>query len=808
MKIHPETLIDRGCWISDDRTYAFLSWETNTIGEIGFHGAQPVSRNSRVLAGGEGVCSFWIRHPGGKEEQLLFGEVEWMPGYARVRAEYSSGSVGIEITPAGRSLIITFFRTASPASTVIVLFHVSSLFSLVQGDRVWSSDPSTGSHAAFRFRDRIILGDWMKRKGRYAGDFLIPEPLRRRIFARRCRSGLATAEDLLPEYADSLMPIYDATVTVTLGGNGYTREERGKDLAFVLPAAKSRDAHPPFVVEFADAGAQAGGDADLLENAGRVQAEQTRIFGIAPRLHMPDAPHVADFVATIPALVESGVVRDYGIPRATPGRYYWIWAWDAIVTALASLRWGGTALAENTARFVNAHRDEGGLIPMRWTRSLEPLDTQPRGSLEALLTSLAYETYLDTQDRRILEEIYPATLSHLAKLSGECDARGFFKNIGFYPDLPQQFGRTEESAVAIEAGNFYTFCRTCENIGLVMGNDAMCMQASQMSRRLEENFLRDFWDDRAGFIIDAVDVTTGRKNTSYPLFTLMFLHSPLGWPLIRPKIGDCAEFIARNHLSQWGLRVLPAWDKNAKSETVSGSMYPHWDLYATKILRRAGRTREIMLWFQGLQQVLGRLGYAPEFLMLDGLSEADRTSWLNHGAASNLNCATGWYQALLEALFGIERDPGGISIVPLALPLGGIALSGMHCRGTVWNVKVNNDGPALRSLRVDGEEVEGSLKVPAGYHDGREHMLEITYGRHMPSPRFLELVNAEVIETAGEGMSVHARIRALGSTDVVFEAPAPGRCSLDGVEVNNVLHLPDGTHTVHLGIAGEHVLRI
>ncbi len=808
MTIHPETLVDRGCWISDDRTYAFLSWETNTIGEIGYHGAQPVSRNSRVLAGGAGVCSFWIRHPAGKEEQLSFGDVEWMPGYARVRGNCSNGSVDIEITPAGRSLIITFSRITSPAAAVVVLFHASSLFSEVQGVRVWSSAPSTGSHAAFRFRDRIILGDWMKRKGRYAGDFLIPEPLRRRIFARICRSGSATAEDLLPEYADSLMPIYDATVTVTLGGNGYTREERGKDLAFVRSAVKSPDPHPPFVIEFADEGAQDTNDADPLENAGRVQSEQTRISGIAPQLHMPDAPHVVDFVASVPALVESSVVRDYGIPRATPGRYYWIWAWDAIVTALASLRWGGTALAEKTVRFVNAHRDEGGLIPMRWTRSLEPLDTQPHGSLDALLTSLAYETYLDTQDKRILEEMYPATVSHLAKLSGECDSRGFFKNIGFYPDLPQQFGRTEDSAVAIEVGNFYTFCRTCENIGVVMGDDAMCRQAAQMSRRLEAHFLTHFWDDRMGFIVDAIDLTSGSQNASYPLFTLMFLHSPLGWPLIRRKIAECAGFISRNHLSQWGLRLLPPWDRNAGAETVSGAMYPHWDLYATRILRRAGRAGEIMLWFQGLQQVLGRLGYAPEFLMLDGLSEADRSSWLRHGAASNLNCATGWYQALIEALFGIERDPGGISIVPLALPLGEIALSGMHCRGTVWNVKVNNDGPELRSLRVDGEEVQGSLKVPAGYYDGREHMIEIAYGRHMPSRRFLELVNAEVIETAGEGMSVHARIRALGATDMVFSAPAPGRCSLDGVEVNNILHLPDGTHTVHLGITGEHILSI
>ena len=307
---------------------------------------------------------------------------------------------------------------------------------------------------------------------------------------------------------------------------------------------------------------------------------------------------------------------------------------------------GGTSLAENTARFVNAHRDEGGLIPMRWTRSLEPLDTQPRGSLEALLTSLAYETYLDTQDRRILEEIYPATVSHLAELSGECDPRGFFKNIGFYPDLPRQFGRTEESAVAIEAGNFYTFCRTCENVGLVMGDDAMCQQASQMSRRLEAGFPYPFLGRTdAGFIVDAIDLTTGERNTSYPLFTLMFLHSPLGWPLIRPKIAECAEFIARNHLSRWGLRLLPPWDKNAKSETVSGSMYPHWDLYAIRILRKAGRTKEIMMWFQSLQQVLGRLGYAPEYLMLDGLIEADR----HHG--SNM----GQPQISIVPLVGIKR---------------------------------------------------------------------------------------------------------------------------------------------------------
>ena len=137
MKIHPHTLIDRGCWISDDRTNAFLSWESSSIAEIGYHGAQPVSRNSRVFAGDAGVCSFWIRHPAGEEERLVFGDVEWMPGYARLCGMYSGGSVDIEITTAGQSLIVVFSRIPSPADAVVVCFHVRALFSKVHGDRSW-----------------------------------------------------------------------------------------------------------------------------------------------------------------------------------------------------------------------------------------------------------------------------------------------------------------------------------------------------------------------------------------------------------------------------------------------------------------------------------------------------------------------------------------------------------------------------------------------------------------------------------------------------------------------------------------------
>jgi hypothetical protein len=808
VNLRPEALVDHGCWISDDRTYAFISSDINGVGEIGYHGVQPVSRNSRVFAGREGVISFRLRDREGSEHLLHFEDVDWTPGFVRVRCASPMGRCDLSITTAGRRLIVTATPIGTHAVSFVVLFHADSMHSDVHGHRAWASGSSSSSHAVLRFRDTIILGEWIMRTGPYAGDFLIPEPLRRKIFKRACRSGFATADDLLPAYSNSPVPVYDAVVTVVLGGRDYVKEERGRDLAFRAPDTDGLDATAPFVVEFKDGLAGAASDDDPVLAAAEIRERHTGISLSAPVLQIPDSPLIGRFFETVPGLVESCVIRDHGIPRATPGRYYWIWAWDAMVTASASLRWGNVPGAESTLLFVHSHRDEGGLIPMQWTRSLDPLDTQPRGSLEVLLTSLAHTTFLETRDRRILEEVYPSMTRHLAQLRKESDTDGLFRNMGFYPDLPLPFGRTEASAVALEIGNFYTFCRTCEDVAVAMGDEITSRQALQMAERLEASFLARFWDNESGFLVDAVDVTSGDRNISYPLFTLMFLHSALGWPLIRPKLAACAGFIAQNHLSSLGTRLLPSWDRNAGSETATGSWYPHWDLYALKVLRRAARVPEIMTWLRSVQRVLDRLGYAPEFLALDRLSRTDTDSWLRHGAPSNLNCVTGWYQALLEGIVGLEFDPGGITLIPLALPLGEVVLSGIHHCGTVWNVTVHNGESGHCSLRIDGEELHGCMKVPSRFSSGGEHTLEVVYDAASRPRRFMEFVNAELLETAEEGESVLARIRALGCVDVVYTAPAPGRCFLDGKEVTGVAHLSGNTYTARLRIRGDHTLRI
>ena len=803
MIVHPDKLADRGCWISDDRVYAFVSSTLSGIAEIGYHGAQPASRNVRVFADTAGVCRFAVRDLSGGQHQLAFTGYEWSPSAMVMRAASPIGEASLEIRANGRNVLVRVTDASGDIASFLVQFNLRSLFEDVHGQRTWSTLPAEPGCVKLQCRDQILLDEWMKREGPYGADFLIPEPLRRTIFRRRIRSGLATAEDLLPEFQRSALPIYDSTVRVDIGGDGYcVAEEAGMATFSTTIDAKER-AGLPFAIRF-------DRTADVqIRNGAVVQiplAPQHTSPSV-PTLFLPGFDQIHEFFSTVPGLVESCIIRDFGIPRATPGGYYWIWAWDAMATALTSLRWGGLNVAEDTVKFIEVHRDEG-CIPMRWSHSLEPLDTQPRGALESLLASLAYETSRERTKAPILDEGYQQMVKHLKEIAAVSDQRGLFSNIGFYPDLPVEFGRTGESTVAMEVAAFYAFCRVCENSALQQDDQQTARDAAQMMSVIEKSFCQVFWDPKRNFLIDSLERKSGLRNMSYPLFGLLFLHYPPAIQLLRGRVVQSARFIGRHLLTPAGIRLLPAWDPNAGSETVSGSWYPHWDAYALKLFRKAGCSTEIMVWLRSVERALEHLGYAPEYLLLTDSMMKESSAWLRHGSASNLNCATGWYQALLEGVLGVEFDPGGLTAMPLGLPLERAEVRGIHHLGTRWNVKVRHAGSWLKGLRVDGEVENGCLKVLKRHYDQGEHELELSYGEEKPGPHFVELSNAEVLHVDSRDAGVEVALNALGQVDLEYSAPAHWSLFLDGKRVASARSEREDRRWASLTISGQHTLLI
>lgn len=771
------TLPDRSCWISGSRINACIG--EGGIIEAGYHGLQPVSRNSRMLVLPEGAITFCVSGPAAPCAPVRFTHLSWEP--SRVRTPVGDPqALRWELIATGRSIAMLVAGDVRGMS-LIVRLDLRSCFTDVRGERVWEEPVIAGSTLRLCCRDRLLLGPWMRRTGPYAGDFLIPEHWRRRIFNRPIRSGLATPEDLLPEYRDADIPIYDAQTWLVLDVPAGSVDREGEAFLLRVPLDRCAEGEPVFTLTGTpeDPAVTAHHPPDR-EQVAAVLTSSAALDASTPRLHAEGLPSLSAFFATVPGLVRSATVDGEGMTRATPGAYYWLWAWDNLVTAHEALRWGAGDLAASVVRFIGGHRDVNDAIPARWTRKGEPMDTPPRGALEFLQIHLAYAHALEAGDTTVLRAVYPAASAFLREADERNGGTGLLENMSFYPDRPVAFGRTERSVVALETGCLYVFARLMDNIAGLIGAGEDRARARTLAAAIEGTFLTAFWDRDRGFLIDSFDAATGARNRAFPLFTLLFLQTPLGRTLIRPVLPAMARFLRHELQAGTGTRLLPSWDERRSGEDALGSWYPHWDIYLLSVLRQAGDREGILRWASAAERLVGGLGYVPEFIVLDAIAGEPGPAWLRHGAVSNLNCVTGWYRAILEGIAGLETDPGGLSVVPTGHPGVPLHLQGLAWRGGRWDIEVRGTGAFLASLSVDGLPVRGTTKVPVRYHDGGAHTLAVRYGDAPAGPTFSAIVNAEVLDAGGDARSATVTIRPLGVTDIVFQDPDRVRCTVDG----------------------------
>jgi len=487
--------------------------------------------------------------------------------------------------------------------------------------------------------------------------------------------------------------------------------------------------------------------------------------------------------------------------RACPGTYYWLWAWDNLVTAPAMLRWGDSAFVRRMANFINAHRDTDGAIPGRWSRQFEPLDSRGIGAMDFLFSELVLSLFSETKDQMIIRSNYTELVHAFHYLKSRCDENGLFPSFGMYPDIPYKMGRTEHFYVAIDQGAWYGFCRNLEKMALVIGDIPTANQVKEMAGKIEESFLSTFWNDEQEFICDSFDPAKKNQLQSFPVFSLLFLESPFGFQLLKHHVGKAAAFIENHLLGENGLKMTPSWDKNHDSEPAMSGWYPHWDLPAIKLLAQAGKWSAIQKWLNLVEECYTQLGYCPEFLS----TKYQRPElWHHHGATWNLNCAAGWYNALLYSIIGIDFDLGGITCHP-TLIAPNASLKGLVFRNGKWNIMKSGEGDFISSLEIDGEKLIGSLKIPVRFYSDGEHLLKIHYQSDEPDfPILTELNGAELIEVEVGKNNLNYKIRGLGTTEVSFSSIEKPCLFLDGKPVS--FHWSDHLKAgkMQLILKGEH----
>jgi hypothetical protein len=719
------SLTDHGVWISDDRVFACVALDAGGIREIGYHGKQPPSRHARMLAHEEGALTIMVSADGVAWHRAAFHSVRWLPSLASGDCESPAGRLSYTIAVSGASIVMALFSHSTTPIHLKVLLRGDALCTDVQGRRVWTPYALDGMKVRACCHDSIRLHEWIRNTGPYAGDFLIPEPVRRTIFVTAKRSGTATISDLPPEWRDSDMELYSAATHLLIEAEGIAPAISNGTV--VIPGTL-RDARDSFGlrISFGSEPPNPGASESAARIAVRQHVRDTRIERDSPRLVVSGFPAIQQFFLSVPGLMESCMDRRTRMPRANAGAYYWIWAWDAMVSATETARWGGERLQRDVASFIHAHRDQGH-IPMRWTRALEPLDTPDGASLDFLLAHLCEFIDEGSAQSRLVTGILPSFEDSLHATASQTDARGLFPSLGFYPDLPERFGRTARSAVAMEAASYYCLCRITARIAARRGQHQLMSTAEILAERVREHFLSVFWDEEAGFLSDSIDLDTGAQQQSHPLFTLLCLQSDFGFELIEPRAGDICESIEREFLTDAGIRMVPLHDIHRASESVTDAWYPHWDQYALKLLRRHARPGAVMRWLGAVERALTHLGYCPEFLSMRGFDEGIDDPYALHGAASNLNCVTGWYRALLEGLCGLSFGYDALTLRPMFLPIPEIILTGLRWDNATWKVTIRNERDLPARILLNGQALH-TLEIPRGRDHSAENHLEILHG--------------------------------------------------------------------------------
>lgn len=711
-------------WLTDSKISVCFC--KNGIAAIDYHGTQPVSRNARMVKSGlnDPAFSFFSKN---RLELTDYNALSYKCSfllkkddtlYATAECFAYESAIFIHIEP----------ESESPFD---ISFDTSSFYTNVHGNMTWDSGKIKKNSVIFEGTNRYLLSDWIKEKGAY----LVPVKDHKRIF---------NTEDWIDVNNLDILPIADEDILrsnelfidsrcymIIHSPNGFITKRAKSDNRLNLnfeTINKSID----LCINFSDTMSEAKSKAlQLMKDRELFKKEQDEryitILENSPIIKIEGFEGAKKMFSSIPMYVESAKQKDSKMTRASSSSYYWVWGWDNIVTAMEMSKWNDYKGQKDIISFILAHRWIDGSVPHRYDREYNVMQTMHFCSEDSLLIMLAYHYCKDSNDYDYLSEIYPDLKQIWKGLAGKADEKGYIKGPGFYPDNLKALGRVETSRTAMETGTFYTTCRIMENIASILSDKEIKESAKYIYIQIERNYLKDFFNEEYSALADSI-YEDNSQNATFPLYAYMGAYSSYGFSLFHEKIEKIATFINQNCIHPMGIRVMPIYDENRNSESIHHSWYPHWDIYAMKLLRigfMAGKDRfrsiaAITHYLSLMERMWNGYKAVMELLELDTSDYIE--GWKQHGQAWNCNCATGMLRTVTESVAGIITDFGNITILPDGCSIAD--LSNITIRKGRWDISSTGDR-YFSHIVADGIRLYKTCVIPDEFMTEDNHMLHI-----------------------------------------------------------------------------------
>ncbi|MGD0093106.1 MAG: hypothetical protein ABSE73_24605 [Planctomycetota bacterium] len=490
-------------------------------------------------------------------------------------------------------------------------------------------------------------------------------------------------------------------------------------------------------------------------------------------------PAVASFHRQQPLILDSLMVRDApGAMRASVG-HYWVWGWDTIV-------YGDSYLFGGRADFV---KDALGL----YERTADPREGiahafGPDFSIsicQALAAQGLYGVWLynyaaHTGDMKTVRLHYAFARTLFARTLRRERQEGLCAGTALFPDFPKFAGHNGHDISVFNNSIFYQAARCMEYLAGLMGDADTGWMARRAWLELEQTFRQRFWDAKQGFWADSLDSRDLSRRKSYPSHAILWI-TPFARELIAGRAGQCAEFMARHHAFQGGIRMYPAWDGAFNGDgNQLGQYYPvGTDVSFLNLMAASGRQQWLAKWIEWVAQ------FWEQHTVPEGLTaEADNDGPHRPDCPGGKQpfAAKAWQIGLLNGIVGVHFDEGGITVGPgLDKPL---LLSGLPFHGKRWTISTRGRGLFIGRLAVNGRAAKGSCKVPADLCRGKDIRLDIERtARPSGAPQLVSANGAEVTGVEQTARKLRCRLTAPGAVRVRLQAGGMCTATWNGVSV-------------------------
>ena len=481
-----------------------------------------------------------------------------------------------------------------------------------------------------------------------------------------------------------------------------------------------------------------------------------------------------------------------GAARATLAGYF-VWGWDNLNVAVAAPLANEADSAAQTLRFFQQTRHKQVGLLHAFTGSFEPLYKGPF-AWQAQFIAALYHVVSTSGDLSLAREMMPTCKFILDRCRERLvKGTGFVEGPAMWPDRPEAMDENGHDISSMNNSLLYQGLRSMEFLAAAVGDKKLAADCRDWAKTLRASFVKYLYDEEKGFFISSCDSQTLKPRKHYCPQSVFWV-TPFARELLSHAPQRIAEFLNKELRTDKCLLTLPHWDTAWMADgNQLGSTFPAADPLYLNAQKLVGNAAGLELWL-GDVEWFWRRHTAPEAFTPEAENEAD--IGVDEPGNKQLQTVSNWYFGLYTGLAGLDFDHEGITITPWGeRPL---SIKRVILRGVSVDLEIKGAGTHVGSLKLNGRPLPaGARKILWSQLKGKTAKIELVRSNKAPGCPVIvraDGLRVEVVES-GKG-TLLALVEGAISGEVVIQAPASAKCSVDGQGIQAPYDPATGTLTI------------